>query len=104
MSFLEIDNWYPDSFEQINASKGYKNMYLKRLADLIPYYKKKLGIQFNFNLGLWKKLNNFNNTVQKRKPISDGFRKELTNYFEHDVKLLSKLLNRDLSGEWKFKT
>ena len=103
LDFLDLNAWYPESFEQINAGKGYKNIWLKKITDLIPYYKKKFGIKFNFNLGLWKKINSFNTTFETRKPITPTFRGELINYFYEDVKLLSSLLDRDLLDEWKMK-
>ena len=103
LKFLEVDDYMPISFEKINASKGYKNIFLKKGMNSVAYIKRILGIKKGLGLGIGNKIQKWNTVNQKRKPISDEFRNELVNYFYEDVKLLSSLIDRDLLDEWKMK-
>ncbi len=100
--FLNLEKWIPESFTQYNANKYYKNIMLKKVLDLVTYINKKSGLKNIQGLGLLKKLKNWNTTFHKRDRINKTFRAKLVKYFHDDVKLLSKLINRNLDKEWGF--
>ena len=102
LEFLNLEKWLPQTFEKYNASKGYRNIFLKRVLDIITYLKWKSGVKNSISLGLWGKLRNMNTTFRKRDNLDSAFRAELIEYFNDDVKLLSDLINRDLYNEWGF--
>ncbi len=102
LKFLNLQEWSPQTFETHNASKGYRNILLKNVLDLVKYIKQKSGIKASFGLGIFGKLKNFNTTTRKRGDLDSKFKTELIEYFKKDVKLLSDLIRRDLYNEWGF--
>ena len=102
LMFLGLDPYRPESFHRINASKGYKNLYLKIMLDIIPYIRRKFGIKINLGFGITRKLKQWNTIFQTRQPLDEIFKDEIKAYFSDDVKLLSNLLERNLYQEWGF--
>lgn len=102
LDFLQINEYTPEKFEKINVSKGYKNIYIKKLFDIISYIKRSNGIKTNLGLGIGRYIRSWNTTKQKREPISNEFKKKLIKYYYEDVNLLSSILDRNLLKEWDF--
>ena len=110
--FLGVTDDCRKDFKKYNENKVVKNYKIDQLrikltricqentivAVLYKIFLKTLGLR---RLGLQKLLISLNYSEGKRKPLSQNFRNLLLNEFKDDIKVLEKILNRDLSSQWK---
>lgn len=105
LDFLGLENDDRESFPRYNANKSWKNEHLGRFFSRPPEFLRKLAKVYKSLTGAsqvpWKK-----NLVQRsmtnleRTPLSQEFRRELSEYYGHDIDRLGVLIGRDLS-HWK---
>lgn len=105
LRFLEVEQTPLKSYEVHNSSKQMSHKRIHSLFRFLPepinkllrVIKKIFGIK---EFGIYKRLEKTTISKQKRKPISDSFRRQLTSEFLPEVVLLEDILNIDLS-HWK---
>jgi hypothetical protein len=95
LSFLGVENDGRNEFPVLNAAKESRSVLLKKIVRLLGGIKKKLNI--NRGLGILKAIDRKNIRYRDRKPMSRDMRLELEKYFTNDIKIIEKLINRDLS-------
>lgn len=102
LSFLELDNDNRTNFKAVNVAKRTRFKWLANpinsgtfLGKLSIQVRRRLGVS---GFGITKAVRRFNSLPAEKAPIPDSFRRELTTAFEDDVRLLSSVLNRDLSS------
>jgi hypothetical protein len=98
INFLNLDAHYRTNFTKENSSKKLRSFFLKKVLLLLVIIKLKLRIPFN--LGLLNKIRKLNEISSQYSPIDAELEREIKQHFFHDIELLEKLVQRDLS-EWK---
>jgi len=96
LNFLDVSVQLPSNFFVVNGAKKRRSYLLDRLVKFVAKIKIALGVEYRFNI--LSKIRAVNKKERSRKPISGGLRRELSNRFEDDVRLLSEEVGRDLSG------
>jgi len=102
LEFLEVSDDGKRDFEQINANKASRSVWLANalrkppqpLVRLSQKAKKMIGIK---RLGVIGTISEMNARQVQRKAMSIELKKELQEIFREDVLQLSQLINRDLS-------
>lgn len=95
LEFLNVSTFVKTDFKAVNTAKVRKSKKIALLVKLLGRLKKNIGITKGF--GILNKSNQLNVTNIKRVSLSDDMKKILQDYFKEDVKLLSKLIDKDLS-------
>lgn len=100
IDFLELPFYSKEDFSKVNSHKQPKSKMITRLFSLrglLPVQKIKKLLKIKGQIGISSKIRKLNQTNKKRKPLPENFKKELSDYFEKDIGLLSELLDRDLT-------
>lgn len=97
LRFLGLENDGRDDFGQLNKSKKVQYPTLLKVLYFANRVRKRLGIP-GMGRGLYKRTYQLGLTEGKAE-LRPEFRKELQDYFRDEVRILSKLLERDL-GHW----
>lgn len=95
VDWLGLDPDARTQFPRINPRRNYRSIRLEKLLRWIKRVRERLHIPGGIGLN---SLIDRVNVVRNGKPIRSEFRAELREYFRSDVALLSKLLDRDLTG------
>jgi hypothetical protein len=95
LKFLGVDDDGRYSFSMKNPAKERRSRVLLRAIQLIGSFKRQMGIHKSF--GLLSAIDRKNINYRKRQPLSDEMKHKLQDYFNSDVELLGRLLDRDLS-------
>lgn len=94
-SFLEIP-YEQVEFKTYNQAKSRKFNLAYRVFKYLVYYKEKAGIG-KINSGFGRLVTKLTTKEGGKSLLNPVIRNELIDYFEQDIRLLMKLLNRDLS-------
>ena len=95
LEFLNVSTFVKTDFKAVNTAKVRKSKNIALLVKLLGRLKKNIGITKGF--GILNKSNQLNVSNIKRVSLSDDMKKILQDYFKEDVKLLSKVIDKDLS-------
>lgn len=95
LEFLNVSTFVKTDFKAVNTAKVRKSKNIALLVKLLGRLKKNIGITKGF--GILNKSNQLNVSNIKRVSLSDDMKKILKDYFKEDVKLLSKVIDKDLS-------
>ncbi|MFL5402228.1 MAG: sulfotransferase domain-containing protein [Gemmatimonadales bacterium] len=104
IEFLEIPHDGRTEFPRINESKRARLAWLRRFARKPPPGLRRVFRSLKQALGeeeisaVQKKIADLNTVKERRPPLSATLRAELVEAFRDEVALLSRLLDRDLSG------
>jgi hypothetical protein len=96
--FLNLNAHHKTDFTKENSSKKLRSSFFKKVILLLGVIKIKLRIPFN--MGLLNIMEKFNQMSGKYSPMDLELEREIKQHFFHDIELLEKLVQRDLS-EWK---
>lgn len=94
-SFLRVPDDGRTSFPVENAAKERRSIALKRLNDIYADFHRRFSLP-PMRTGIFEFLNKVNIRERPRDPLSPQMRQILIECFEDDIRLLEKLLNRDL--------
>lgn len=94
--FLDI-SYEPVSFDIQNEAKTINCYALHLVFKYLNRYKKQMGIN-NIGSGLGGLISRINVRKRHKQPLKSELHNELIGYFEDDVHLLMKLIDKDLSG------
>jgi len=98
LDFLNLpDQQKSIDFSPVNTSKRTRSTTIARMLRYSVMLKKKLGISRSF--GTARMLKGINVTRAPRIPLTIELKRELSDYFESDVRLLATLIDRDLT-DW----
>jgi len=97
LNFLELEYDGKIDFATLNSARASKSKLLNIILLSIVRLKMKLGIEKNIGLGFFTWFKRKNLVKVKRKKLDIVFEKKLKTYFKEDIKLLEKLLDRNLS-------
>jgi hypothetical protein len=97
LRFLDVKDDGRTAFPIYNRARNLRWPRIAKILFLIVQTKSRLGIDVGF--GLWDRVSSVNIVESPRQPLSDETVALLRRYFEPDIRLLSKLLGRDL-GHW----
>lgn len=100
LSFLGLYDDGRIDFSVKNSAKERKSMILKLAVKKLGNLKTRLGIQKRF--GLLRAIDRKNVQYRPRVALPDDMKIKLKDYFKEDIKLLSTLIQRDLS-HWSAK-
>lgn len=93
--FLNLDDDDRCEFQAENMAKKLKSISLRKIVRMIGYFKQIMGVRKG--LGILKAIDRYNIYYRPRQKMDRELKLELIEYFKADIKLLEKLLNRDLS-------
>jgi len=97
LKFLSLDQNYTPDFQIYNVTNKIKYPQLTKAVNLTVGLKKSIGINKQF--GIAKKIHSSNVKGKTDKKITKSFRTQLIKYFNDDILLLSKSIDKDLS-DW----
>ena len=97
LKFLSLDQNYTPNFQIHNVTNKIKYPQLTKAVNLTVGLKKSIGINKQF--GIAKKIHSSNVKGKTDKKITKSFRTQLIKYFNDDILLLSKSIDKDLS-DW----
>lgn len=96
LSFLNLDYKGKENFSVKNKGQKVKFRKLQKSLYYAKKIKKILGI--NYNMGLLSSILSLNKKEEKNKiEISDDLKKEMNDFFEGEINILSELLERNFS-------
>jgi len=98
LEFLDLPAWAPPTFEVANAAKARRSRILRWAVLEAARIKRSLGM--TASLGVLKSMNKWNVRPKSRQPLDSGMHDRLMGYFEQDIALLERLLDRDFS-HWR---
>jgi hypothetical protein len=90
LRFLGLDESQMPDFTVHNPSAVVRSRYLRLTAKYLRSLKSRVPI--NFDLGLLGAIHKLNRVEKKRPPLDIEFRQELTDFFQDDTDLRSKLI------------
>jgi len=96
LAFLSLSPHDVTIFEQRNRNRAVTRPGLVRLLHRLAGIKRRLGVRRSF--GVWGRLESALAQPTARSPLPASFHDELCDYFSDEVALLSRQLQRDLSG------
>ena len=102
LEFLGVPSAGRDSFGAVNQNKRHRSGFVARFTQRPPrvlmaglgIVKSVLGFK---TVNLMRYVRDINTEVVKREPLSPAMRKALASCFEQDIRLLSEIIDRDLS-------
>jgi len=100
LQFLNLPFDNKKNFSKVNPHTQPKSQLINsllRIRGILPVEKIKKTLGIEKQIGLLGKLMRSNQKKIKREPLEKDFKIELSNFFKKDIKLLSNLINRDLS-------
>jgi hypothetical protein len=95
LDFLALEDDGRTDFTPENISMGRRSDFLGTTINLLAEAKRKMKVSHSFNV--LQPLLAFNRVDRRRQPLSTELKREMQAYFESDINLLSRLLQRDLS-------
>lgn len=95
LSFAGLQPLAPDDYKPRNQSFAFRSRTLTTTIKIMGAAKRQLG--FNKSFGILNSLSHYNRKLSAPRPISDSFRRELSEYFMPDVEILARLLNRNFN-------
>jgi hypothetical protein len=101
LGFLNLGFDGRKDFSKVNSNKKTKSKllnYILRMRGVIPVKKIKKILGIKRRIGLISRLMRVNQKESKRKPLDENFKLDLSNFFQDDIKLLSNLIDKDLSN------
>jgi len=106
LSFLHIPSDKREYFPQTNKNRQYRIRWLGKFTQCPPegllraygYVKDRVGIKNSGHL-LMQILRKINLVFRAREPLRAEFRRTLTKDFEQDIRMLERIIDRDL-GYW----
>lgn len=96
LEFLGVPDDRRTEFSALNKNKVVRSVFLQRRLNSMRRWISPSGIQMNTGLYNW--LKTANTKIMERQPLREEFRKELIDVFEDDVKMLERMLQRDLDS------
>lgn len=99
LAFLGVQDDRRSDFPPINSAKARKSQFVGNIIAAIGATRQQFGIPA-MKTGILTKIDRANATERLRAPIDPAFRQELWQEFENEIRLLSKITDRDLS-HWK---
>ena len=96
LEFLNLPTDDRVNFVVHNKSKVSRSLMLAKFLHRMYELRRLLGIP-KIGLGLFRVVENFNLVSSARPPLDLSFRKEMAAYYQSDIKMLSAILQRDLS-------
>jgi hypothetical protein len=104
LAFLYVPSDKREYFPQINENRQYRMRWLGQFTQCPPkgllrtyrYVKDRVGIK-NFGHLLMQILRKTNSVSLVREPLRIEFRRTLTKDFEQDIRILERIIDRDLS-------
>ncbi len=101
LDFLDVSDDGRLGFPVKNTAKERHWLWLQKAVQGVgktsATVKEWLGIPRTKGTGFLQAINRKNTKYRRRTPLSNDLRRELIHYFEQDIRLLSHLLDRDLS-------
>ncbi len=100
LNFLNLPVTDKNDLSKVNTNKEPKSKlinYLFSLRGFLPVKKLKKTLKIKGQIGFLSRIIKLNQRERERKPLSKETRKKLSIYFEDDIKLLSKIINKDLT-------
>ncbi|MFW6283453.1 MAG: sulfotransferase family protein [Minisyncoccales bacterium] len=100
LQFLDLSFDDRKDFSKVNPHTQPKSQLINsllRVRGILPVEKIKKIFGIKKQIGLLGKLMRSNQKKIKREPLEKDFKRELSNFFKEDVKLLSDLINKDLN-------
>lgn len=101
LEFLGVPDDGRMEFPVKNSAKERRWQWLPNVVsgagEISARIKKWLGISRTKGTGFLQVINKINTRYRRRTPMTNELRRELIHYFEQDIRLLSRLLDRDLS-------
>lgn len=95
LNFLQVPEDNKQYFVHHNPAKTYYCYTFNSLLLCLRWLKLTMHISKNFGVLKW--LRELNITVKKRRPLSPAMKQTLVQYFQEDIKLLERLIGRDLT-------
>tara|TARA_R110002124_G_scaffold206659_1_gene373295 strand:- start:1085 stop:1966 length:882 start_codon:yes stop_codon:yes gene_type:complete len=96
LDFLDVEPFYPESFEHINKARVRRSFVLDSLVLKMVSIKAAIGVRRS--LGVMSSLRRWNQKLAPPKKFEAPTKALLCDYFQSDVQKLERLLGRDLSG------
>ncbi|ADE13800.1 hypothetical protein Nhal_0617 [Nitrosococcus halophilus Nc 4] len=94
LAWLDLPDDGRMEFPRLNTRVGYRWMWLEQSLRALRSVRQTLGLPGG--IGIHHAINRFN-VINRKQPLSKAFREQLAHHFRDDVRLLEKLLGRDLS-------
>lgn len=94
LAWLELPDDGREEFPRLNTHTGFRWMWLEQSLRTLRKARQTLGLPGG--LGIHNAINRFNLTNRKQLPLQ-AFREQLAHHFRDDVRLLERLLDRNLS-------
>ena len=95
LDFLGVPDDHKQTFETHNRAKVHYVDFLYHLLPRLGRLKARLRIRRNFGIQTW--LANTNQREKPRPPLSPQMKRTLARHFAEDIRLLERLLGRDLT-------
>ncbi len=95
LNFLGVPDDHKQTFEAHNRAKVHYAEWLYRLLPRMARLKTRLRIRRNFGIQTW--IANNNRREKPRPPLSPQMKRALARHFAEDIRLLERLLGRDLT-------
>ena len=99
LDFLNVHREDFPSFKTYNKTYRIKNVAITKVINYVSLLKKQMNINTGFNVA--NKIHRINVTKEPLGKLSSKFLLKMHKYFDDDIRLLSKLIKKDLS-KWRF--
>ena len=99
LRFLGVDLFYQTFYPVHNPTRSIKHPIITKMVNQIIGIKKILGINNTF--GIANKIHRFNTADYPPKQLNKSMQMKIITFFQDDIKLLSKLVKKDLST-WSY--
>ena len=99
LRFLGLDSSFDTKYDMHNPTRRIKNPRITQLVNRAIGLKKKVGIETEF--GFASKVHQANIEEKPLERLNQDVHKKMKNFYEKDLKLLSSLIEKDLSA-WRF--
>ena len=99
LRFLGLDSSFDTKYDVHNPTRRIKYPRITQLVNRAIGIKKKVGIETEF--GFAKKIHRANIEEKPLEQLNPEVYKKMTNFYDKDLKLLSSLVEKDLSA-WRF--
>ena len=99
LDFLNVHREGFPSFKTHNKTYRIKNVAITKVINYVSLLKKQMNINTKFNVV--NKIHKVNVTKEPLDKLSSKFLLKMDKFFDGDIRLLSKLIKKDLS-KWRF--
>jgi len=98
LRFLGVEDDGRMTFPILNSAKRPRWPFIIPGLQAVHNLRRKLGIDRNLNLGIYKRIRAYNRVERTRPEMPPMLRRELQQYFCTDIIKLGRVVGRDLSG------